>query len=276
VILSERSAPGAARARPAVTRRCSRTKTEPCAPHSVAPTLYAPLVSIRDLRLVNQLGAAYLAVLTVVSALGGALVATTWIRADVAAVPGTIVWCLALVAAVLVTAPAQPPRMGLLCLAWLLSGLLMFASAMGLYTAVLEARGERAEATVTQVRDGTEKGRHLYYTLADPEGTRIPGELGAWPGAEIGTSHNPEGEVGARVTVIRDPEGLVDPRLPDDVDGSAAVFIWLVVFTMTAMACMLAGRPLTAKPLVRRPRDTSETGRGRARRRRRKRRLRRA
>ncbi|RAO05395.1 hypothetical protein ONO23_01396 [Micromonospora noduli] len=231
-------------------------------------------MSIRNFRLVNQLGAAYLAVLTVVSGLGGALVATTWIRADVAALPGTILWCLALMAAALVTAPAQPLRMGLLCLAWLLSGLLMFASAMGFYTAVLEARGKRVEATVTQVRDGREKGRHLYYALADLEGTRIPGELSVWPGAEIGASHNPEGEVGARVTVIRDPEGLVDPRLPDDVDGSVAVPIWLVVFTMTAVACMLAGRPLRAKPVVRRPRETSETGRGRARRRRRKRRLR--
>ncbi|QGN45785.1 hypothetical protein GKC29_02215 [Micromonospora sp. WMMC415] len=231
---------------------------------------------IRNFRLVNQLGAAYLAVLTVVSALGGALVAPTWIRTDVATVPGTIVWCLALVAAVLVTAPAQPPRMGLLCLAWLLSGLLLFASAMGLYTTVLEARGERVEATVTQVRDGTEKGRHLYYALADPEGTRIPGELGAWPGAEIGASHNPEGEVGARVTVIRDPEGLVDPRLPDDVDGPSAMFIWLVAVTMTAVACMLAGRPLKPRVVVRQPRETSETGRSRARRRRRKRRLRRS
>ncbi|MFE9689847.1 hypothetical protein [Micromonospora sp. NPDC005806] len=233
-------------------------------------------MSIRDLRLVNQLGAAYLAVLTVVSALGGALVATTWIRADTVAVPGAILWCLALGAAVLVTTPAQPPRMGLLSLAWLLSGLLMFASAMGFYTAVLEARGKRVEATVTQVRDGTEKGRHLYYALADLEGTRIPGELGGWPGAEIGASHNPEGEVGARVTVIRDPEGLVDPRLPDDVDGPAAVIIWLVVFTMTAVACMLAGRPLKPRVRVRRPRETSETGRGRARRRRRKQRLRRS
>ncbi|MCM0674408.1 hypothetical protein NCC78_06855 [Micromonospora phytophila] len=230
-------------------------------------------MSLRDLRLMNQRGAEYLAVMTAVSGLGGALGATTWIRVDVAAVPGTIVWCLALMAAVLVTAPAQPPRMGMLCLAWLLSGLLMFASAMGFYTAVLEARGERVEATVTQVRDGTEKGRHLFYALADAEGTRIPGELGAWPGAEIGANHNPEGEVGARVTVIRDPEGLVDPRLPDDVDGSVAVPIWLVVFTMTAAACMLAGRPLRARPVVRRPRETSETGR-RARRRRRKRRLR--
>jgi hypothetical protein len=231
-------------------------------------------VSIRDLRLVNHLGATYLAVLTIVSAVGGALFATTWIRSDMVAVPGTILWCLALAAAVLMTGPAQPPRMGLLCLAWLLSALLMFASTVGLYTAVLETRGERVEATVTQVRDGTEKGRHLYYALADPEGTRIPGELDAWPGAEIGASHNPEGEVGARVTVMRDPEGLVDPRLPDDVDGSAAVFVWLVVLTMTAVACMFAGRPLKPRVVVRRARQTSETGRGRARRRRRKRRLR--
>lgn len=214
--------------------------------------------------------------LTVVSALGGALVATTWIRADLVAVLGAILWCLALVAAVLVTYPAKPPRMVLLSLAWVLSGLLMFASAMGFYTAVLEARGKRVEAAVTQVRDSNEKGRHLYYALADPDGTRIPGELGSWPGAEIGASDNPEGEVGARITVLRDPEGLVDPRLPGDVDGLAAVFIWLVVFIMTAVACMFAGRQPTATPVVRRPRPTSETGRDRSSRRQRKRRLRRS
>ena len=224
----------------------------------------------------NRLGAEYLAVLTVVSALGGVLGATTWLRADMLAVPGTILWCLALMAAVLALTPTPPPRMGMLSLAWLLSGLLMFASTTGFYTAVLETRGERVEATVTHVRDGTEKGRHLYYALADPEGTRIPGELDAWPGAEIGASNNPEGEVGARVTVIRDPEGLVDPRLPDDVDGPDAVFSCLLVFTMTAVACMLAGRPLKPRVVVRRPRETSETGRSRARRRRRKRRLRRS
>ncbi|WP_203701522.1 hypothetical protein [Asanoa iriomotensis] len=233
-------------------------------------------MSIRLLRLGNQLGAAYLAVLTVVSALGGALVATAWIRADLVAVLGTFLWFVALAAAVLVTRPAPPPRMGLLVVAWLVSALLMFASAWGFYTAVLEARGERVEATVTQVRDGSEKGRHLYYALADPAGARIPGELGAWPGAEIGASNNPEGEVGARVTVIRDPAGLVDPRLPGDVDGPAAVLLWLVVFVLTAVACMLAGRPPTATPVVRHPRPTSETGRSRQARRRRKRRLRRS
>ncbi|GIF51827.1 hypothetical protein DFJ67_5853 [Asanoa ferruginea] len=211
---------------------------------------------MRALRLTNQLGVAYLAVFTVVSALGGALVATTWIRAGLVAVLGTILWCLALVAAVLVTYPAKPPRTVLLSVAWVLSGLLMFASVMGFYTAVLEARGNRVEATVTQVRDSSEKGRHLYYALADPDGTRIPGELGSWPGAEIGASDNPEGEVGARVTVIRDPEGLVDPRLPDDVNGLAAVFVWVVVFTLTAVACMFAGRQPTDTPVVRRPRRT--------------------
>ena len=236
-------------------------------------------MSIRGFRLANQLGTEYLVALTIVSALAGALVATTWIRADIAAIPGTALWCLALIAAGLLTTPEEPPRMGLLSLAWLFSALLIFASVMAFYTAVLETRGERIEATVTQVREGAEDGRHLYYRLAGPEGTPIAGELGMWPGAEIGASDNPEGQVGARVTVIRDPEGLVDPRLPADVNAASAAFIWLLAFTMTAVACMFAGRPVAAKPRVRRPRqprETSETGRRRARRRRRKRRLRRS
>jgi hypothetical protein len=233
-------------------------------------------VPVLDRALGNRLGAAYVAVLTVISVSGGALVATTWIRSDAAAVPGTIVWGLALVAAGLVSAPAEPPRPGTLSVAWLLSGLLMFASVAGASTAVLVARGERVEATVTRVRDGTEKGRNLRYTLVDSSGTRIPGELATWPGAQIGADHNPEGAVGSRVTVVRDPEGLVDPRLPDDVDGPAAVFVWFVVFGLTAVACMLAGRPVAVRQKVRAPRQTSATGRGRARRRRRKRRLRRS
>ena len=203
-------------------------------------------MSINARRLVNPLGSAYLAVLTVVSAVGGALVATTWFQTETAALLGIVLCVLGFFAVGLLTYPARPPRIVAIALAWALSALLMFASAIGFYTAVLHARGERIEATVLRVRDSRDKGRHLYYSLADPGGSRIAGELGAWPGAKNGASHNPEGEVGARVTVIRDPEGLVDPRLPDEVNGLGAAFVWLVVFAAVAVACMFAGRAPTA------------------------------
>ncbi|MEU4556419.1 hypothetical protein EV382_3788 [Micromonospora violae] len=192
-------------------------------------------------RFINRLGAWYLLVFTLTGAIG-ALAATTRIRADEVVVPGTVVWCAALVVAGLVASP--PPRMIMLSVAWLLSSLLMFVAAGSLWAAVLTLRGERVVATVIDVRDGSEEGRHLYYTLADQYDRRIPGELGMWPGSSIGASNNPEGTVGQRVVVVRDPEGLVDPRSPEEVATGPGNFALLpVVFVVLAVLCMLAGRP---------------------------------
>lgn len=193
-------------------------------------------------RFLNPLGAVYLAVFTVSGAIG-ALAATTWVRADKVAVPGTVLWCVALMVAGLVVSP--PPRMLMLSVAWLVSPLLMFVAAGGLWSTVLTQRGERIVATVIDVRDGREKGRHLYYTLADQRDRRIPGELGMWPGSSIGASNNPEGGIGQRVVVVRDPEGLVDPRLPEEIDTGQGYLILLPgVFVILAVLCLLAGRPL--------------------------------
>ena len=156
----------------------------------------------RGRRLLNPLGAVYLAVFAIAGAIG-ALAGTTWIRADSVAVAGTLVWAGALIVAVLVASP--PPRMFTLSMAWLISPILMFLAAGGLWSTVLDQRGERVVATVVGVRDGSEKGRHLYYALADQHDRRIPGELGTWPGSRIGASNNPEGAVGQRVTVVRVP-----------------------------------------------------------------------
>ncbi|MEU6076749.1 hypothetical protein [Micromonospora sp. NPDC047074] len=195
-------------------------------------------------RWMNPLGATYLAVFTVVGAVG-ALAGTTWIRADSAVMPGTLLWCVAMALAVLVTWPAEPPRMGLLCAAWVVGAILMFVASEGLWSVVLTQRGERVDATVTALRQGQEDSRHLYYTLADPDGRRIPGELGQWPGARIGASDNPEGDVGHGVTVVRDPEGLVDPRLPEELTDAGGLWVIVpVVFVVLAVFCMLAGRPV--------------------------------
>ncbi|WP_186316190.1 hypothetical protein [Catellatospora sichuanensis] len=191
----------------------------------------------------SPLGAAYLAVFTVGGAVG-ALGGTTWIRSDTAAFPGTLLFGAVLMAAVLVASP--PPRMGLLLVAWVLSPLLMAVAAWGLWSAVLTDRGQRVEATVISLRDAKGSSRHLYYTLADPSGRPIPGELGRWPGSSIGASGNPEGTVGQRVTVVRDPEGLVDPRLPEELTDAAG--LWIIgpgVASVIAVLCVLAGRPVT-------------------------------
>ncbi|MBB5477006.1 hypothetical protein [Micromonospora parathelypteridis] len=191
-------------------------------------------------RIVNPLGAVYLAVFTVAGAIG-ALAGTTWVRADMVAVPATVLWCGALLVAGLAVSP--PPRIILLSVAWLISPLLMFAATGGLWSTVLTQRGERVVATVIDVRDGNEKGRHLYYTLADQHDRRIPGELGMWPGSSIGASNNPEGTVGQRVIVVRDPQGLVDPRLPEEIGTGQGTLILLPgVFVVLAVFCMLAGR----------------------------------
>jgi hypothetical protein len=193
----------------------------------------------------NPLGATYLAVFTVAAAVS-ALAGTTWIRADIVALPGTLLWAASLAVTALATAPAEPPRMGLLVVSWLVSALLMFVATEGLWSAVLTHRGERVEATVVALRDGTGKGRHIYYTLADPDGRRLPGELGQWPGSSIGASGNPEGAAGQRLTVVRDPEGLVDPRLPEELtDAEGLWIVGLIVFVVTAVLCVLAGRPVT-------------------------------
>jgi hypothetical protein len=222
----------------------------------------AAVTLLGDLRLTTPLGAAYLAVFGVAGVLC-ALAGTTWIRADGVALPGTLLFGGVLMAAVLVASP--PPRMGLVLAAWVLSPLLMFVAGQGLWSAVLAYRGERVEATVVAVRDGRESGRHLYYALAGPDGRRISGELGQWPGSSIGAPANPEGTVGRLVTVVRDPDGLVDPRLPEELAGAGGAWILGPGTCATiAVLCLLAGRPVTSagtRPsrLRRRPAGRSAT-----------------
>ncbi|WFF00954.1 DUF3592 domain-containing protein [Micromonospora sp. WMMD964] len=192
-------------------------------------------------RFLNRLGARYLLVFGVTGAIG-ALAGTTWVRADAVAVPGTVVWCGALLVAGLVVTP--PPRIVVLSAAWLVTAFLMYVATGTLWSAVLTQRGERVVATVIDVRDGSERGRHLYYTLADQHDRRIPGELGMWPGSSVGAADNPEGSVGQRVVVVRDPGGLVDPRLPEDVaTGQGSLILLPGVVGILAVLCMLAGRP---------------------------------
>jgi hypothetical protein len=230
------------------------------------PTLHR-MENPRDLRF-SSLGVTYLVVFTVLGA-SCALLATTWIKAD-SVLYGTLLWVAFLIAPTLVGQLAEPPPkinrrrspfsrrrpprnrppgyappgFGWLLVAWLVSLVLMLAVVVGFWWTVLAYRGEQVEATVTAVRDARGTSRHLYYTLADPDGHRIPGELGQWP-ATAG-SDNSEGRTGDRVTVVRDPEGLVDPRLPGELPGTWIIYvIGLVAYAAIAVLCILAGRPET-------------------------------
>ncbi|MEV4767416.1 hypothetical protein AB0J89_32750 [Micromonospora chokoriensis] len=195
---------------------------------------------LRVRRWVNPLGGVYLLVFTVTEAIG-AVGATTWIRSEVAGFSALLLGSVSLAVAVVVTSPGMPPHVLRLVLAWLVSALLMLGVAEGLWSSVLHHRGERVVATVISVRDDTGRVHRLHYTLADQDNQRIPGELGRWPGNPTGASDKPEGVVGQQVTVVRDPQGLVDPRLPEELVESATGWLfWPGIFVVTAVLSMLA------------------------------------
>ncbi|WP_433200984.1 hypothetical protein ACQP00_29745 [Dactylosporangium sp. CS-047395] len=195
--------------------------------------------------LVNRAGLRYFAVFTG-AALLGAVVATAWVPPQAVVVVGTPLWIGALIAAALLPRPGGDLRVGLLAAAWLVAALLMFLAPALLWATVLGVRGERVEATVTAIEGATKRNRHLYYHLTDPAGTPIPGVLGRWPGEDA------EGAVGARVTVVRDPGGLVDPRLPVELDEILATGLLVTPLVLAALAwlCGLAGRPRQVPEVV--------------------------
>ncbi|MGC4750285.1 hypothetical protein ACLQ28_32150 [Micromonospora sp. DT201] len=191
-------------------------------------------------RWINPLAGVYLLVFTLTEAVG-TVGATTWIRAEDAGIPALLLWCVSLAVAVRVTSPGMPPHVVLLVLTSLVSAFFMLAAAEGLWSTVLTHRGERVVATVVSLRDETGKVHQLHYTLADQHNQRIPGELGRWPGNPTGASDKPEGAVGQRVTVVRDPQGLVDPRLPEELVESASGWpLWPSIFVVTAVLSTLA------------------------------------
>ncbi|MFI6492761.1 hypothetical protein [Streptomyces sp. NPDC050564] len=79
----------------------------------------------------------------------------------------------------------------------------------------LQQRGETVTATVVKERlDPAQgrKGRHSYYTMERPDGTRVPGP-------EMETTSD-RYDVGQALTVIEDPEGELRPRTPGQADAT--------------------------------------------------------
>ncbi|WP_155374984.1 hypothetical protein [Catellatospora vulcania] len=101
---------------------------------------------------------------------------------------------------------------------------------------ILELAGEPVAATVVADRDGYEgKAPTSHrYTLTELGGAPIRGELTLEEGEPL--------ELGEQVTVLRDPAGLANPMLADEVvagSTGALVFFWLVL----AVPALIAGVP---------------------------------
>ncbi|GAA2545589.1 hypothetical protein GCM10010435_13220 [Winogradskya consettensis] len=151
-----------------------------------------------------------------------ALAAGAWIRPDLAAALGALLWCLVLVALYAAAAGARyRVRFGWLYAVWALSALLMGQVTTGAWAAVLSARGEEVVAT-SAVKHESRTGDT--YTLRSG-GELIPGRLTSWP--------ERRSEVEA-VVVVRDPAGLVDPRLPEELAQARDAF-WPLLLILLAV-----------------------------------------
>ncbi|SCL39853.1 hypothetical protein GA0074692_5507 [Micromonospora pallida] len=154
----------------------------------------------------------YLAVFLVVAALDS-VVATTWIRPDLTAVVGTLLWAGSMLVIYAIDPwPNVNGRVVWLGIAWLVSAILMLAVAEGFWAFVLHQRGQQVVASVVEVHH-SDKGSTTY-TLSHG-GRRIPGRLTNWPGNDALFTESTHGTTGDQVIVVRDLEGLVDPRLPE-------------------------------------------------------------
>jgi hypothetical protein len=182
--------------------------------------------------------AAYLAVFVAVAALD-TIVATTWVRPDVVAVVGTFLWCVPIVVLYIASPWSDVnARVIWLMAAWFVSVFLMGAMALGLWTFVLHQRGEQVVATVIEVHAGQKSG--TTYTLAH-DGAQIPGRLTTWPGDDAILIEDATGSLGERITVVIDPNGLVDPRLPDEFADAHEGFAALLATALAVMSGLCLG-----------------------------------
>jgi hypothetical protein len=141
-------------------------------------------------------------------------------------------------------------RQAMLVAAVLLTAVFSLLSGpVGVGAAVLAERGEQVAATVKSARVGKGRfGDNIHYTLAAPDGKRIPGE---WTDGRSGDDDTRA--VGEPVTVVADPDGLVHPHGPDDVASAWAFWLLGAAILLPVLLLALgAGRPAEL-PTRRRP-----------------------
>ncbi|MEU8655916.1 hypothetical protein [Actinoplanes philippinensis] len=165
-------------------------------------------------------------------------VATTWVRADVDAVPGTlIVFGMIMVVRLIAIESTRLPRMAPLVAAGFVNVFLMIIVAMSVPLWLLDdGRAQELRATVVTVYDGSSNPPS--YDLA-VGGVPIPGRLDDWPGDGTGA-------IGDEVVVVQDRKGLTDPRLPEqraeDLEGDPRAMI-LPTVAVVAVLCAAAVWP---------------------------------
>ncbi|WP_433792438.1 hypothetical protein [Actinoplanes sp. CA-252034] len=175
-------------------------------------------------------------------------VATTWVRADVDAIPGVlIVFGMVMVMRFIAMESTRRPRIVPLVAAGLVNAVLMIFVAMSVPVWLLDGgRGLELRATVVEVYDGSSNPPS--YDLA-VDGVPIPGRLDDWPGDGTGV-------VGDEVTVVQDRRGLTDPRLPEqfaeDLEGDPRPMILPTLAILTAL-CLAAVWPTRSRTTVEAP-----------------------
>jgi hypothetical protein len=133
----------------------------------------------------------------------------------------------------------QWTRAGLIVIMVLTNYALVAAS----HDSALVRYGQRITVTVASVRTSHfRKTTTFHYRLVDVDSHQVPGEL------DQGYDRF---RVGEHVTVIADPNGRIEPALPDEV--TSALFWWLISgigLVLTALGSVVAAynRPLGPRP----------------------------
>ncbi|GLL04589.1 hypothetical protein [Dactylosporangium matsuzakiense] len=100
----------------------------------------------------------------------------------------------------------------------IVAGIVLVTSTLfGVHASVLACRGETVSATVDGVDvAGRGRSRAYLYRLVDADGHRIPGYL---------TEGLEQFAVGSRLTVVVDPDGLVQPETLSEVEDAKPIWI---------------------------------------------------